>query len=377
MSYAFELGPIRPPSEAMSILIRVTRNCPWNKCAFCMTYGEAFSKRSVEEVKGDIDSIHTIADRIINASYKLDYNGIINEPVLREAIGIDITPSHYYNQVAMWLYYGMKSAFLQDANSLIVKTNDLIEIVKYLKEKFPTLERVTTYARAKTLSKKSLKELKDLRNAGLSRLHIGMESGADSVLEFIQKGVTSSELISGGKKAIEAGFDLSEYYMPGLGGKEFVKENALETAQVLNEINPTFIRIRSTIPVPGTLLYQRMTEKKWTPLTEEGKVEEIRLFIESLDGITSNILSDHMMNLLEDVQGRLPEDKDKIIKVIDEFLSLSTEEKESFIIGRRLGRFRRLTDLKADPQIEQFKADIKSRYSTVDNGILELIKNFI
>lgn len=373
MSYEFELGPIRPPSEAMSILIRVTRNCPWNKCTFCKTYtDQRFSRRSAEEIKKDIDSIHDIAEKIVNASNK--FNGEITHEVLREAMGNDTGSSFYFQQVAFWLQCGMNSVFLQDANSLILKTSELVDVLKHINDKFPNLERITTYSRAKTVSKKSVEELKEIREAGLTRLHIGMESGSDKILQMVKKGVTQIEQISAGKKAIEAGFDLSEYYMPGLGGKELSKENAIESAKVINEINPTFIRIRSTSPIPGTELYKSMTENEWIPLTEIEKVEEIKLFIENLEGITSNLLSDHMMNLIENLEGKFPEDKNKMIDITDKFLNMSQEDKESFIIGRRLGYFRFLDDFYPNRKIDKIKSSLMTKYASVDEAIMDLVR---
>lgn len=375
---AFELGPIRPPSEATSILLRVTRNCPWNKCTFCHTYkNDRFSRRDKSEVMNDIDAIHEIAQRILSEAQKPGYGGLITERLLRDARGADITPEYYYRQVAFWLHYGMKTLFLQDANSLILKTPELVEIIRYIKEKFPTIDRITTYARAKTVSKKTLEELSDLREAGLTRIHIGMESGSDRVLDFIKKGVTAEEHIIAGQNAVKAGFDLSEYYMPGLGGRELMEENAKESARVLNSINPTFIRIRSTVPIPGTPLFASMEENQWTPTSEEERVKELRLFLENLDGITSTFKSDHMMNLLEDVEGRLPQDKERMIEIIDSFLAMQTEDKESFIIGRRLGHFRYLSDYRKNTEIERIKEQLKNRFASIDKAVLEISRNFI
>jgi radical SAM superfamily enzyme YgiQ (UPF0313 family) len=374
----FELGPIRPPSEATSILLRVTRNCPWNKCTFCHTYkNERFSRRDKSEVMADIDSIHEIAQRILSEAQKPKHHGLITEGLLRDAKGLDTTPDYYYRQVAFWLHCGMQTLFLQDANSLILKTPELVEIIEYIKEKFPTINRITTYARAKTVSKKTLEELKDLRKAGLSRIHIGMESGSDRILNFIKKGVTAQEQIIAGQNAVKAGFDLSEYYMPGLGGREFMEENAKESARVLNSINPTFIRIRSTVPIPGTPLYQSMEESEWSPTSEEERVRELRLFLENLDGITSTFKSDHMMNLLEDVEGKLPQDKEKMIEIIDSFLAMQTDDKENFIIGRRLGHFRYLSDYRKSSEIDRIKEKIKDQFESIDKAVLEISRNYI
>lgn len=377
MDNSFELGPIRPPSEAQSILIRVTRNCPWNKCAFCNTYKDKkFSRRKVDEVISDIDSIYTISQRILQAMHSLNKNTIDAE-VIKKAHADDETTENFYQQVVFWLRCGMNSLFLQDANSLILKTSELVEILNHIKSRFPSLQRITTYARAKTVSKKSPEELSEIRRAGLSRIHIGFESGSDRVLEFIKKGVTAKEHIDAGKKAIAAGFELSEYYMPGLGGSEFLEENARESAHVINEINPSFIRIRSTIPLPGTPLSDAMASGNWTPTTEEERVKDLRIFIENLDGIESIIQSDHMMNLLEEIDGKIPDDKEFMIQTIDRFMSMEKDDKENFIIGKRLGYFKKISDYKKSDELSTITDQLKERFGTVDKGIVEMLKNFI
>ncbi len=373
MPYTFELGPIRPPSEAYSILIRLTRNCPWNKCAFCHTYkGQQFSRRPVEDVIADIDAIHTIARRILHVAS----DGITSH-ILKKAQGNDNTPLYYYEQVAFWLQYGMKSVFLQDANSLVLSAKDLCTLLDHIKNRFPTVERITSYARASTISKKTLDDLKAIRQAGLTRLHIGMESGSDTVLALVNKGTTQAQLIDAGQKAVEAGFDVSYYYMPGLGGTEYMEENAIQSAIVINNINPTFVRLRSTVPIPGTPLYAMMEQGTWTPLSEIKKVQEIRLFIEHCDGITSTLTSDHMMNLLEDVEGTFPNDKAKMLSTIDDFFSMSQEDQEKFIIGRRVGLYRYLNDYYPNFKIDQLYYSIKQQYGSVDKAVLEILKNYI
>jgi radical SAM superfamily enzyme YgiQ (UPF0313 family) len=378
MNFIFETGPIRPPSEANSLLLRLTRNCPWNKCAFCPVYKSAkFSKRSVDDVKNDIDSMYAIAERLLNSSNSLGLKGSMSMDVIQKAVGLDVTPEQFYHQIAIWLHNGGRTAFLQDANSLIMKTSDLVEIIKYLKEKFPSIERITSYARSKTVSKKSPDELKNLREAGLTRIHIGMESGSDRVLDMIDKGVTAEEHIIAGRNAVKAGFDVSEYYMPGLGGKEFLEENAIESARVINSINPTFIRIRSTIPVPGTGLHTLMVERKWFQCTEEEKVKELRLFIEKLEKIESTMISDHVMNLLEDVEGKFPDDKDKMLNICDKFLNMEKEEREKFIIGRRLGHFRYLSDYHKNPKVEEIRKELLRRYASIDDAIMDILMNYV
>ncbi len=378
MSYTFEMGPIRPPSEAMSILLRVTRNCPWNKCAFCHTYrDETFSRRTVEEVKGDIDSMRAIAERLSGALEGRGPSMPTERDVIHRAMGLDDTPMEYYRQVLFWIYHGMKSAFLQDANSPVIPAGELADIIRHLKKAFPSLERITSYARAKTISRKSLEDMVLLREAGLTRLHFGMESGCDDVLEFVKKGVKSEEQIDAGRKAMEAGFDLSEYYMPGLGGAALWEKSARETARVINAVNPTFVRIRSTVPLPGTPLGEAMARGEWEPLTEEGKVRELRLFISELGGITSRVVSDHIMNLLEEVEGTLPDDKPRMLHAIDRFLAMEEEDREQFIIGRRLGYFRAVDDYRPGGELRALRERLIAEFGSVEAGILEILKNYI
>ncbi|TFH39170.1 MAG: radical SAM protein [Chrysiogenales bacterium] len=377
----FEMGPIRPPSESESLLLRLTRNCHWNKCAFCPVYkGTRFSLRTVDEVKRDIDGMAQAAGALYAELDRRYPDRVDDTAVVRLVKDADFGGAIDHGcvrQVAFWIYHGMKSLFLQDADALAHRTANLVEILTFVREKFPTIERITTYSRADTVSRKSLEDLITLKQAGLNRIHIGMESGSDRVLAMINKGVTREQALLSGRNAIEAGFELSEYYMPGLGGRELSEEHARESAAVLNAINPTFIRLRSTVPVPGTPLHEMMDEKRWTPLTEEEKVREMRLFIESLEGITSTVQSDHVMNLLEDVEGSLPEEKVAMLDRIDRFLSMDPDDRESFIVGRRTGRYRRLADYVPDQGVEMLREELKRRYGSVDNGILLILANYI
>jgi radical SAM superfamily enzyme YgiQ (UPF0313 family) len=375
--YQFELGPIRPPSEAGSILIRLTRNCPWNRCAFCPVYkGQKFSRRSVDEIKSDIDSIAHIYNKLSvkldNAPPKTKLGDILFGIMSEEKISPECL-----NQVFFWMRYGMKNVFLQDADSLILKADVLVEILNHLTQKLPSVERITSYSRAKTISKKLLDELKSIRGAGLSRLHLGLESGSDDVLQMVKKGVSSLEQIDAGKKIMSAGFELSEYFMPGLGGTKLSKKHAEESAKVLNEINPTFIRLRSTVPVPNTPLYILLENGNWTPLSEEEKILEIKLFIEKLEGITSRIESDHIMNLIEDINGSFPDEKEKMIKSLDTFLNMNADDKESFIVGRRLGRFRFLADFNSTPELEKIKSQMKEEYDSIDSAVAQIVRRYV
>ena len=342
LTESYELGPIRPPSEAYSLLIRVTRNCPWNRCKFCPIYkGSKFQLRSVEEVKRDIDMAKTIHDRITELARKSGRGDSVREAA---AMVCNNAPNDACRNVALWMYAGGKHAFLQDANTLIIKTPDLVQVIKYLKETFPGIDRITSYSRSKTASQKTLSELVELREAGLSRLHIGVESGYDPVLKFMDKGVTAADHIAGGKNVVASGISLCAYVMPGAGGKKMWREHALETARVLNEINPDFIRLRTLTIQPRMLLHADVVSGDFIRSTDEEIVEEEKLLIENLN-CRSQIVSDHMMNLLPEVEGKLPEDKDKILAVIGRFQSLPPEERDNYKLGRRLGIYDKLDEL--------------------------------
>ncbi len=371
MTNGFELGPIRPPSEASSVLLRITRNCPWNKCAFCPVYKKKkFSFRSIDEIKSDIDLISDISNKIDSIEGYDSGNIKFND--LRFTI-----PDEFVKKVMFWKTYGMKSLFLQDADSMVMKTPALVEILTYIKEKLPTVECITTYARSKSISRKTYDELALLKNSGLTRIHIGMESGSDEILRILKKGVTAQEHIDAGQKAVKSGLEVSEYFMPGAGGDKLSDENAIETARVINLINPTYIRIRSTVPIPGTPLYEMMMNKEWFPVSEEGKIREIKLFVENLHGITSLLQSDHIMNLIEEVNGEFPADKEKMINILDSFLNMPVDGKESFIVARRTGRVRFLSDFIITPEIISIKKYLKENYESIDDAVSEILRNYI
>ena len=355
MSYAIEQGPIRPPSEAQSLLIRATRNCPWNKCTFCHTYrGTRFEIRPLEDIKKDVQTVADAADEIKKISWQYGEGGRITETVAN-AIAGDPNYDEGFRSVAIWLYYGGRSVFIQDGNSIVMKTDDLADLLRFIRNKFPSVDRITSYCRAKTVAQKTVDDFKKLHDAGLTRLHIGMETGYDPLLTFIRKGVTAAELVEGGRNIRLSGISLSEYIMPGLGGTRWTKEHATASARVLNEINPDYIRLRTFQPVPGTEICEIVNKGEFDLLDEDGVVKEIRLFIETLEGIESRIVSDHILNLLEEVEGKLPEDKDRLLGVIDKYLRLSDEDRAIFCLGRRLGAFRRLDDLSVSTAYNELK----------------------
>ena len=338
----YDMGPIRPPNEGggHSLLIRATRNCPWRLCAFC--YGtpynrEKFERRPVEEVKRDVDCVKDITDLLYEASQLLGLGGAIDMRVARSLISINPALAHSQSFVNafLWIAHGGRTVFIQDADSLIIKTHELAEIVRYILEVFPQVERITSYARSRTIYSKKLEELKELREAGLRRLHVGLETGDDELLKYVNKGVTAQQHIEAGRKAIEAGLELSLYVMPGLGGKKWWRQHALNTAKVLNEINPHYVRMRTFVPKPGTPLYQEYVEGAFQLLSPHECLREIQLLVENLE-IEGRLCFDHFINpcfkgnipiFRQSYEGyKLPEEKDVILRTIEEALEVDESQ---------------------------------------------------
>lgn len=270
----------RPPSEAGSLLIQATIGCPHNKCTFCKMYkGTKFRLRPVEEIKEDL-----------------------------------LAAKEYYGEF-------IESIFFPDGNTIIMKTDQLVEIFEYAHSLFPHLKRITVYGSAKYVNKKSQEEINRLKQAGLSRVHMGMESGDDEVLRRILKGTTGDEVVAAGIKLKNAGIDVSEYYLVGIGGEELTTQHALNSAKVLSRFSPEFIRLRTYVPAPGTPLYNDYVNGTFKLLSPHQALREIRLLIENLDCQGTMVLSDHYSNYW-DVHGRLPEDKEKMLASLDRALSI-------------------------------------------------------
>lgn len=378
LSHTFELGPIRPPSEAYSLLIRATRNCPWNRCLFCPIYkGRKFELRSVEEVTKDIEAAKAISEGIKEMSWKMGYGDRVRE------VAAMLANQPQYGQcvhnVALWLATGGESVFLQDSNTLIMRTPELAQVIAFLRKTFPSLKRVTTYGRSHTAARKSVAELEELKNAGLDRIHIGLETGYDPLLAYMEKGCTAKNHIEGGKKVKEAGISLCEYVMPGLGGKKMSQEHAQETARVLNEIDPDYIRLRSLHITRTMPLWTKLQDGDFELQTEDEVVKEIGIFIENLQ-VTSYLTSDHTLNLLMEVEGKMPEDKEKCLNIINKYLSLSDEERLNFRLGRRAGHYTRLADLSdinKHDKLEQSIKRLREEGSNVEEVIFKLKDSFI
>ncbi len=298
-----------------------------------MYKGKKFSRRTVEEVKADVDA----ASRIHGDAFT--------------------------------------SCFLQDGSSIILPAGKVAEILRYIKEKFPSITRITTYARAKDVLRKSAGDLRMLHEAGLSRIHTGLESGSDRVLELVCKGATAAEMIEAGRRVVESGISLSEYVLLGLGGRALWEEHARETARVLDAVNPDYIRVR-TLRIPeGTPLAETAAAGRFERMTDSEIIVEERLFIESLKSATSRLVSDHSLNLLMEINSRMPEDRGKFLAIIDRFLAMPEEDRDLFSLGRRMGMLWGLDDFEdAREALERTAEKLRAQgYKSIDEAVYILM----
>jgi hypothetical protein len=285
-----------------------------------------------------------------------------------------------FDAALAWFLGGMRTVFLQDANSLAAKPRDLMEILAHLRSRFPDVERVTSYARAQTVALRKPADLQALAQAGLDRIHIGLESGSDTVLRMVRKGATKAQQIEAGRKAKAAGMEVSEYVMPGLGGRAFSEEHAVETADALNQINPDFIRLRSLAIPTQVPLYEDYASGRFEKCTEVEVAAETLCLLEHLDGITSVVKSDHILNLFGDLEGKLPDDKARMTAILEEFLGMDPESQTLYQVGRRLGifgSFRDLRDASRRAPAEAARARFGITPANVDAVIDHIMRTFI
>jgi hypothetical protein len=311
-------------------------------------------------------------------SREMGFDGIINEPVLN---ALARTPfiSHSLWNVAAWLAGGGKFVFLQDADALALPTKNLLAILEHLCASFPTVDRITSYCRSRTAARKTVEEFQSLRKAGLTRVHIGMESGSARVLELACKGVTGH--VEAGRHVVEAGLSLCAYIMPGLGGRELSREHAEESARMLRDVKPQFVRLRTLVVAPSMPLHEHVQSGRFVLATDDEIVREIRLFVEALGDLEIEIVSDHVLNLLEEVAGHLPRDRDAILETIDRYLDLSDKDRARFRLGRRCGILGRLSDLEepsAAARVDQAWTQLKlSGDEQLEQLLRQTMLNFI
>jgi radical SAM superfamily enzyme YgiQ (UPF0313 family) len=285
-------GPIyRPPSEANSLLIQTTIGCPWNKCTFCLIYkkGPKFKIRSVKEIKEDL--------LWAKKNYLKPFDTI----------------------------------FFPSGNSIIMKTEDFIDILSYTKKLFPNIKRITIYGSSQYIVKKGIDDMKRISNAGLSRIHVGLESGSDLVLKNICKGSTSEIQIKAGNIVKKSGIELSEYVILGIGGKKYSKQHISDTIKVLNEINPDFIRIRTFLPKINTPILKEIELEKFKILSPHEIIQETYDLIKCLK-VDSQIFSDHYTNYIR-VNGKLPEDKNIMLDLIKKSFKIDENNFRDIYIG--------------------------------------------
>jgi hypothetical protein len=187
--------------------------------------------------------------------------------------------------------------------------------------------------------------MRRLAEAGLNRIHIGMESAVDQVLSFMKKGVDKKTHILAGQKVKRAGIGLSEYFMPGLGGRKFSEANARETADALNQIDPDFIRIRTLAILETTDLNADCASGEFDPMGDVEVAQELLRFLQELEGIDSVVKSDHILNLFEEIGGQVSGGKADLTAPVRRFLGMQADEQVLYIVGRRTGVFSRLDDL--------------------------------
>ena len=363
-AYHYEMGPIRPPSEASSLLVRVTRNCEWNRCLFCPVYKETeFSVRPVEHVLRDIDFVREYINFLENPTDNI----MVEEPLA-------------YNAAMRWSGLGMKSVFLQDSDTLVIGAHNLSKILKHLKTSFPEIERITSYSRSSTLNKTSLEDLILLRESGLTRIHVGLESGSNNVLKLMRKGASKDIHIRAGQRVKEAGMELSEYFMPGLGGRNLSKEHAIESADALNHINPDFIRLRPLAFPVRAPLYDMVHSGQFERCNDVEMVHELYSFITHLEGITSYLVSDHILNLFADLNGKFPGDKHFLLSILEKFLNLDKEEQRVYRFGRRLGVFSSLDDLNNTSRrtrVNEVMSESNVTEQNIDSFVDQMMQQFI
>ncbi|AGK97226.1 radical SAM protein [Clostridium pasteurianum] len=268
----------RPPSEAHSLIVQVTIGCAHNKCSFCSMYKDKkFRIRSLEEIEDDLQ----------DAREKYNY---------------------------------VKRIFLADGDSIVLSMKELKHILFKIKELFPECERVSAYAAPKDILRKTTEELKELKHLGIGILYMGIESGSDIILGEIQKGVTSSEIIEAGKKVKASGIKLSVTFISGIGGKDRWRENSIESAKVINSINPDYVGLLTLMVEPKTDIYENIKSGDFKLLSPEEVMLETRELIKNIQAQNCIFRSNHASNYVA-IGGTLPQDKKKLIDIIDDILS--------------------------------------------------------
>jgi radical SAM superfamily enzyme YgiQ (UPF0313 family) len=272
---------IRPPSEAYSLLLQVTVGCSHNKCTFCATYRQKkFKIKPLEIIKKDL---------LEARSYK-----------------------------------GVEKVFLCDGDALIIPQPRLEEIIGLINENLPNIERISTYANAKSILRKSVDDLRKLRSMGLKMIYLGVETGNSQLLEKIHKGVTYEQMVEAGRRVKEAGMMLSVTILLGVGGIEKSVEHALDTAKILTDLDPDYAGALTLMLIPDTPLYDEYIAGKFVMPDTFGYIKELYLIIANANFTNCYFTSNHASNYLP-IRAFLPRQKEKILKMISSVI----EEKDS------------------------------------------------
>ena len=366
----FRIGPIRPPSEATSLLMQVTNGCTWNKCRFCRIYRHTkFKAYSADSIRRDIDTMVLYAQRARrhrDSSGRWDIDSLNREIMMSKG-----DERQCFYMVANWLVNGGENVFLQDGNTTALSSGRLTDVLVYLRQAFPGIKRITSYGRAENLSRISAEEFAELKAAGLDRIHSGFESGSDAVLSLINKGTTAQQEITAGRNIKAGGIELSVYFMPGIGGRDLTAENPEGMAEVINSISPDFVRIRTAVVKPGTELYDDFLTGKYTLCSDDEKILEIRRLTEASETEGTVLVSDHIINLLQQVSGRLDTDRNRMLGIIDGYLGMPEGERVMFRLARRMAKVISPDDMKrlSEADIEDIRHIM---YTTADSYSLEV-----
>jgi hypothetical protein len=327
--------------------------------------------RPVDDVIRDIDTVH----RIIQG---LKDSGCSPGSRIKNLLqGLSSSERQASAAAYQWYEDGCRSVFLQDGNSLVMKPEDLVRILRHIKTCFPEVERITSYARSDSVARISDEVLRKIADAGLNRIHIGLETASDTILEMVKKGVSKETHIKAGVKVKQAGMELSEYVLTGIGGRQFSEEHAIETADALNQINPDFIRFRTLHILESLALYETDQGHSYQRPSDLDIAKEINLLINGLENISSVVRSDHMLNLFQEVDGELPKDKDKLLSILQTFIDMTPEEQMCFQVGKRLGYLLRICDMQDPERFDKVDALCRQHGLTpanVDDRIHDMIQ---
>jgi radical SAM superfamily enzyme YgiQ (UPF0313 family) len=286
---------LRPPSEAYSYFLPLTWGCSNHRCTFCRFCGSKLILRDIAEVKKEIDAMYLY---------------------LTQHVVVPGTNEIVYYLLDSW---DGKRIFFQDGDALVYPFEKLKEILEYLNSKFPNLERIASYATPEVLLRRSVDQLRQLRDMKLTILYMGVESGDDDVLKYVCKGVNHEQIIEAGRKVKESGITLSVTVILGLGGKEGSEKHALETIKTLNAIDPDYAGALTLTITEDAPIYQDLISDKFHPITPFETLEELKIMVENSNFTHCFFSSVHASNYLT-VRGMLPDDKEKMLKQINTVL---------------------------------------------------------